>query len=81
MPVNRRLTSMFKIASAVLVRIVLVIAIYAVPLVLAGFAEWSSTPAVWAFATRSLVAVIWLALTAGFFLLIFSDGGVRKAGG
>lgn len=68
---------------AVGIRVAAAAAVYAVPMGLAAFAEWTVQPGDWSLATRAVVAVIWLATTALLIVGIFGEPrpGVRKAGG
>lgn len=65
------------------IRVAAIAAVYAVPMGLAAFAEWTVQPGNWSLATRSVVAVIWLATTALLIVGIFGEPrpGVRKADG
>lgn len=63
-------------------RLVAIAAIYGIPMLFAAFAEWSWLPGSWSLVTRTVVALIWLALTALFVMVLFENAGgrVRKAG-
>ncbi len=82
-PVLDELSAALRILIAIAVRVAAILALYSIPLLAAGFAEWSWSLSGWSVATRACVAVFWVVLTVFLLYVVASDSGkgVRKAGG